>query len=375
MHQHLSSYDNTFPYRHTIHTFGIAFAMKSFFIAIILLLCTALVMFSSSSMLGAARGFELFIANVFPALFPFFVCISSLKRLGAFKVKNSKPAMTVLEIFMLCCISGSPTGSLLVDNSFGGDIPLLSLRKRSILSAICNLSSPVFIIGAVCTNMLGHTQLAIPIAISHYGTSALLLILFMVFNRNKIHAKETHTIGKPIGLQYVLPESIAESMQTMLRLGGTLIFFSVIIGILSGFHLITSMPPLDRGLIFGIIEMTNGIEILACSGIQPRLTLSLISALLSLGGICIFIQASSVSKLSPLPYLGTKLFHAITAGALCYFIFPYMPDKISAVTNSFDHTLFLANLLTMGELALCGAFASSIAILFSIIISGKTRAS
>ena len=94
-------------------------------IVVTMILVAALILFSSSSMLGAARGFELFISSVFPALFPFFVCISILKRLGMFEIRGKNTAGAIIRIFLVSCISGCPTGSLLTETCFGGKSPSL----------------------------------------------------------------------------------------------------------------------------------------------------------------------------------------------------------------------------------------------------------
>lgn len=157
--------------------------MRHLLIVVTLILVAALILFSSSSMLGAARGFELFISSVFPALFPFFVCISILKRLGMFEMRGKNTVGAIIRIFLVSCISGCPTGSLLTEACFGGKSQSLSLKKRSMMSAICNLSSPVFIIGTVCTNMLQRPKLAYLIALAHYGSAAIMIASFILINK------------------------------------------------------------------------------------------------------------------------------------------------------------------------------------------------
>ncbi len=330
-------------------------------------------MFSSSSMLGAARGFELFISNVFPALFPFLVCTCALRKLGAFNLGKSKLFITLSKIFILSCTSGSPTGPLIIETCFGEKNTQLSVNERSVLAAICNLSSPLFIIGTVCTNMLGRPGLAYLVALSHYGTSAILLIIVAIKMRNKLSFIGSPSLPCPKRISSILPESISEASETMLRLGGTLIFFSVLIGLLGDFKPIQLLPQLDKGILFGFLEMTNGIGILAGAEFNLRITLSLICALLSFGGICILMQVSSLIRISPVAYISAKICHALISGLFCYLLFPCFSQVSHAVSGSFDQKLFTSNCITIAELALCGVFASSIASLLSIIISGKTH--
>lgn len=330
-------------------------------------------MLSSSSMLGAARGFELFISNVFPALFPFLVCTCALRKLGAFNLGKSNPLATLSKIFILSCTSGSPTGPLLIETCFSEKNTQLSITEKSVIAAICNLSSTVFIIGTVCTNMLGRPGLAYLIALSHYGTSAIMLIIAAIKMRSKLSFIGTPVMPCAGKISSILPESISEASETMLRLGGTLIFFSVLIGLLGDFAPIQMLPQLDKGVLFGFLEMTNGIGILAGAGFNLQITLSLICALLSFGGICILMQVSSLIQISPIAYILTKICHAFISGLCCYLLYPCLSQASFAVSGSLDQKLFTSNCITIVELALCGVFASSIASLLSIIISGKTH--
>lgn len=355
--------------------------MRSIFTVLVFLLCILLVSFSQSSMLGAARGFELFVSSVFPALFPFFVCVSALKRMGAFATDNSKPTAVILKIFAVSCISGSPSGTLLTDNTFGGDINTLDLKKRSILSAITNLSSPVFIVGTVCTQMLKMPQLAYLIGFCHYGAAFLMLLVFILFNRKKLETlssavrKYSSSINSrsAVPLSTVIPSAIMDSVNTMLRIGGTLIFCMVLIGILDAFRFINMLNPILRGISFGLLEMTNGINFISGTGLDLHTKCCLITALLSFGGFCVYMQASGVAKVLPREYLITKLIHGISSASLAYVLFPFFINNSSPVSTILGDRLVLSRIITMGEMVICGIFASSAAALMAIFAAKRTK--
>lgn len=123
--------------------------MRHVFTVIVIILCIILLCFSSQSMIGAARGFELFITNVFPALFPFTVCVQAMKLLGIFEVNSNSMLGNTAKIFLLSAAAGSPTGSFLVEAGFGGSTPKLSKISaasclRSVISQILfSLSEPL----------------------------------------------------------------------------------------------------------------------------------------------------------------------------------------------------------------------------------------
>ncbi|MCH5279808.1 MAG: hypothetical protein J1E60_08495 [Christensenellaceae bacterium] len=350
--------------------------MRYAFIIIISIICVALVLFGAESMQGAANGFELFISNVFPSLFPFFVCVSALRYANAFAVGGGGFAGTVLRIFSISCISGSPSGTMLTDTAFGGAVPALDERKRSELCAITNLASPVFIVGTVCSKMLGEARLAPLIAVCHYGTALMLVLMFILKNRQTAVDFSRLSSSSPAytPLTSILPYAIRDAVSTILQIGGTLVFFMVIIGIFDAIGAANAFSPCLKGSLFGVLEMTNGIGIIAHAQANPQLKCTLICAVLSLGGICVYLQANGVAKVRPMEYFKIKLIHAAAAGALCYLLYPHFTVNLAPVISVLGDRLTIVRIVTMGEIALCGALASIIAALLAIFASKRTRA-
>lgn len=346
--------------------------MRHVFTVALIILCIVLLFFSSQSMLGAARGFELFITNVFPALFPFAVCVQALKMLGMFEVNSKSTLGDTAKILLLSSIAGSPTGSVLVEASFGGVAPKLSENKRSILSALCNLSNPVFIVGTVTGSMLGKAELALLLLISHYGTAAILVFLFSLANRKSSSCQYSKPIERS-GLSDVLPSAIESAVSIVLKIGGTIVFFSVITGMLNGQYISSVMSPKLRIMLCGLLEMTNGISGAAASGQDLRSICALISFMLSFGGICIAVQATSVAETRILPYLSTKLIQGGIAALVCFMLFPLLCRGANTVISGLDSQLLARNAIAIGEIAVCAALSSAAATAIAILFTGKTR--
>ena len=347
--------------------------MRHVFTVIVIILCIILLCFSSQSMIGAARGFELFITNVFPALFPFTVCVQAMKLLGIFEVNSNSMLGNTAKIFLLSAAAGWPTGSFLVEAGFGGSTPKLSKNKRSILSALCNLSNPAFIIGTVAGSMLGRAKLALLFLVSHYGTASILVLLFTLFNKKNCSCQYSKAIDG-CRLSEVLPAAIENAVAVVMKIGGAIVFFSVVTGMLDGQYVSAIISPKLKTMLCGLLEMTNGISRAAASGTDLRSSCALISFMLSFGGICIAVQSMSVAKTQVLPYLITKLVQGLLSALVCFMLFPLFYSGANAVINGLDSVLLTRNAIAIGEIAACAALTSAAATIIAILFTGKTRA-
>lgn len=215
--------------------------MRYFFVAVTAILCFGLVLFGPQAAAGAADGFELFISCVFPSLFPFFVCVALLKGLGVFGVKSGRAGAAIFKIFAVSLISGTPTGPMLIGSVLPENTELnynkqqLNNELRSALAALTNLASPVFIAGAVCSRMFGFRErkAALLLAFSHYGAAALsvglLMLLASALNCKFRPAADSQS---RIRAAAVFPKAVRESVNSILLVGGTLVFFVVAVRLL-----------------------------------------------------------------------------------------------------------------------------------------------
>lgn len=343
--------------------------MRVFAEVAIIIVCLCLLIFSQSSILGAAAGFELFISCVLPSLFPFFVCVSALKRLGVFNTENKKKLSALLRLFAVSCISGSPSGSMLVSTTFAS----MSPEHCGILSACLNLSGPVFIAGTVSTGMLNLPKIAPLIAIAHYGSALLMLTIFSCFNKEVTNKASLSCPIRRNSLSTILPESIGDATALIFKVGGTLIFFMTLIGIINEIPFVKRSCPVLKGVLFGSIEITNGIKLISGIGISLRSKISLVTAILSFGGVCIFIQACGTGKFAVIPYIATKLLHAFLAGAICFALYPFF-DKCSPVNHSTYETLLAERTFNLFSLLFSSVITAGLSSLAAIFFVRRTRA-
>ena len=112
-------------------------------------------------------------------------------------------------------------------------------------------------------------------------------------------------------------------LETIVRLGGYIILFSILQGMLK---LLLLPAPDIKYLILGFIEVTTGTSELLHSSYPFSLTYPLALGFTSLGGLCIAAQTKSVlgnTDLSLKPYVLGKL-----CCSACTFVLAYLLVKI-----------------------------------------------
>lgn len=111
----------------------------------------------------------------------------------------------------------------------------LNNELRSALAALTNLASPVFIAGAVCSRMFGFRErkAALLLAFSHYGAAALSVSLLMLL-ASALNCKFRPAADSQsrIRAAAVFPKAVRESVNSILLVGGTLVFLLLRFGCL-----------------------------------------------------------------------------------------------------------------------------------------------
>lgn len=181
----------------------------------------------------------------------------------------------------------------------------------------------------------------------------------------------------------VLSNSIMNSINTIIMIGGFVILFCVIISILNNsfvldilsntFYPIFNVLKIDVSFIkptlSGIIEITNGLNLLSLINTKSFSTLiTLASFILGFGGISICLQVLSITSKSDIsikPYIIGKVLQGIIASFLTYVIIHIFPifnlditpvfsenvDNIEAVFSYFSfYNILIAIFIIVGIL-------------------------
>lgn len=318
--------------------------LKQLILPLILILFTVcLAVFSNTNLVAAKSGLILWANSIVPSLFPFFVATELLSHtnfiyyLGKILNKFMKPIFNIRGegsfALIMGIISGYPMGAKIAANFRRNNVCTKEECER--LLSFTNNSGPLFIIGSVGIVMFGNSTIGFLLLITHILASLTVGFLFRFWkykskkeiNINKFSSKPTNEITFS-NLGGVIGSSITNSINTILLIGGFVVLFSVILSIMekSNFLNIISacIEPIFKflkipsefatGFISGIIELTNGLNII-CTIPEKKISINIIIAsfLLGFGGISVLLQVWSViskTDLSIKPYIIGKILHA-----------------------------------------------------------------
>ena len=330
------------------------FKIKQLIILFILTMFTvSLILFSNSNLSAGKSGLVLWGDSIVPSLFPFFVATELLSHtnfayyLGKILNRFMKPIFNIRGegcfAFIMGIISGYPIGAKIAANFRKNNICTKEECER--LLSFTNNSGPLFIVGTVGITMFGNSTIGFLLLITHLLASITVGIAFRFWKYNEKHSISQNSSYKNSkdnislsNLGGIIGNSISNSINTILLIGGFVVLFSVIISILktSGilYVLANILQPIFNflgipntfctGFISGILELTNGINIISNIPVKKiSINIIITSFLLGLGGISILLQVwSTIAKtdLSIKPYIYGKFLHACFS-ALYTFIF------------------------------------------------------
>lgn len=328
---------------------------------IIVLLAIVILIISNpeTSIKSAKKGLDLWFNLLLPSLLPFLFISSLLISVGLVDILGKylqplmKPIFNVSGVgifpFAMSIMSGYPVGAKLTSNLREERSITRTIGNR--LISFSSTSGPLFILGTVAIGMLALPDLGLLFLLPHYLGAITLGLIFRFYRikdkdqdfrqyENKIKEK------KPIG--FLMTKCIKDSMDSMLIIGGFVIIYSVIIDLLlvsSIFNsLITNVSLITKidinilkGLTAGIIELTNGCQIVSSLDISLISKLLIINFLIGWGGFSIHSQAISFissTDLSVKIYLFSKFLHGLLASAYTYIMYLLLyKDTLSTTFN------------------------------------------
>jgi hypothetical protein len=130
---------------------------------------------------------------------------------------------------------------------------------------------------------------------------------------NKIRPKKI----QPVHFGSVLSGGIKNAMETMVFVGGTIIFFC------AAARLVT-MAAGENGLLVGLLEATNGVSMLAA--MPTPYAVAMAAAVISFGGLSVHVQSIhflSKTDIHVGQYLICKSLHALIAAGFCILFYSY----------------------------------------------------
>ncbi len=359
------------------------------------LLCLSLVLFTQPALAAAKTALSLWWDILLPTLFPFFASATLMERTGALHMlanllhplsKRACISRYALPMLLLGGISGYPSGARLCgmlqrSGNVSGD-------EAERLGTLCNLCSPMFLMGAVAGGMFSNMKLFLPLAVSHYGSALIIAVAVSVLRPIRFAEPPTRlTRPSQEPLYRVLPLSITDGMADMLKVGGSVVFFLVLAAVLKEMKILSVLgAPIDaafdavkgdspaQGILLGVLEMTGGCHLISETGMPILSAVPICSFLISFGGLSIMVQAMAfVEFRHPMRYLGIKLMQGLLSAVIAYAILAISPGS-EEVFSSIP-SVYAINAITGLSVLFATALGTAAAILLALIFGRREHRS
>lgn len=302
-----------------------------------------LILFSTSNIIAAKNGLELWATTVVPSLFPFLFATELLSKtkvvqyLGKTLNKIMRPLFNVpgeaAFAFIMGLISGYPIGAKIVTDFRNTGICTKDEGNRML--AFTNNSGPLFIIGTIGIGLFANKTIGLLLFVTHFMACITIGIIFKFFSKNNLNDL-SHNSYKP-------NIHSTNSISTILMIGSYVVIFSVVISILNQLHILDlfaiAISPLLRLLninisfaipiLSGIVELTNGVNLVSLVHVKDISTnIAICAFLLGFGGISVCLQVYSIiskSDLSIKKYIIGKFFQGVFASIYTLLALKYIP--------------------------------------------------
>ncbi len=302
----------------------------SFFIIFSLI---GLLLFPKNAAASAKSALLLCAGTVIPSLFPFFVfskLFTSLRLSDIFCKLFAKIMPFFFSVngnlsaaFIIGFCGGYPTGAVTVAELYSKKLCTKQEAERAL--AFCNNTGPAFIVGAVGIGLLGNVKAGLMLFLIHILSAFFVGISFRVFSPISEHYSNGEFARERIpSFSFAFTDAISSSTQAILSVSAYIVFFSVLVSILSEMKILTFVSVIasklckldltsSKAFITGIFEMTCGVEALVKSD-NFTVIFALSAALISFGGISVHAQTMNfISKqnLSTKEYFIGKLLQSL----------------------------------------------------------------
>lgn len=297
---------------------------------------------------------------IIPSLLPFFICVKILTVTGISKKIGDKLSFIMGPLFnvpgqagfafFMGGLSGFPMGAKctaeLLDNN------LCTKNEAQRIICFCNNASPLFVIGTVGSVMLVNKNAGVMLYVSHI-LSAITVGFILGFKRKS----EPVAFVKTQNQTSSFSNCIADGVNLILYVCGTIMFFNVLICALDSFGVFNIFPQNIKTLIIATLEMTKGISKIATT--FNAFKLPAISFALGFSGLCVILQIAGVVEKYNLSIV-KLIFAKLMQGAIS-FIYTCLLMQIPVATPVFNpvpYPLSFWGSMTVGIMFLVVSFAA-----------------
>ena len=254
-------------------------------------------------------SFKTCINILIPSIIPFLLISSIIIKRSSFT--------NIYILYLLCIISGSPSNAKYIKDYI--DINSIDTNTAQKLLNYLQFVNPIYILNGIGLVILNDKRLGLIIFVSNLLSS----LILHSFNKNIIirdFENKKDTLFNDIST------SVKETINTILY----------IIGVITSFFILTSYIDIlfnirnEYKFIYGILEITQGINYLNHSNLNTYYKLIISCFFISFGGLSIHMQVFGIldnKKIRYKPYLISRLIHSILSIQIAN-IFYYIYIKI-----------------------------------------------
>ena len=272
---------------------------------------------------GVKNGLGLWLNIMIPTLLPFLILTGALLKTGNIR-KLLKPSAFFWKTFfglspagayvlILGLLCGYPMGAKLAHDLYI-DQQISRREGEYLLTFSCN-ASPAFIISYLSGILLKNKISAVQMILTFLAADlfCMLFFRFVVYRGHTVDSVCVNKIKKETYQQdsigVILDVSIMDGFETITRLGGCILLFSLILASISfywPFHAQSCM------LFTAPLELTTGLKQIAGAPLPWKSRYLASMLLTSFGGFCVMAQTKSVleNSLSLIPYAISKCLNA-----------------------------------------------------------------
>lgn len=284
-------------------------------------------------------SYSIWLNNIFPTLFPFFILSHFLIKYGFVEIiseilkpvvcKLFKTAPAASFVFIMSLVSGFPSNAKYTKELYQNKI--ITADEATKILTFTHFSNPLFILGTVSLLFLKNRKVGFLILSIHYLTNILIGLIFRNYSvskqeNTKIYFKNIVNRLKQDNPSFgsILSEAIKNTMQTLFLILGTITTFLIINTIINQLF---SFSSYYQAIFSGIMEMTQGLKYTSLLSVSLRLKATLMTMILSFGGLSVHMQVLSIisnTKIKYLPFFTARLLHCAVSGILVFYLFPLL---------------------------------------------------
>lgn len=281
-----------------------------FLSALVLLLC-----YGADSIRYSSQALTIWFESLVPSMF---VCMVLIRVLYKQQViaqlcpnilcKAFHLSKEGLALVISCMLLGFPNGSVLIDESLAKGAIQKTTAKRLFL--ICSFPTPCFVILTVGVLIFHQVQYGVWLYLSQLMSG----ILFLLFYREKADIERVESFPCNSSFMNDLGTAMKESGFALFMMGGYLMLFMTVTGLLFSFLPMTMALPLRI-----VSEFSSGIFLIQSTTLPLSACLLASCALLGFGGFCVHMQIYAMIHTIKVSYLRFFLFRMLQAAVSVLF--------------------------------------------------------